>query len=105
MTIFISPLPIDRNGRAIQGGSIPHVFTSTMNGTYKEIVIPANQECKSVLLKMQDGSEFNYSHTGTATVPYIPMSSLSIDVVLGEGDSLGYVNGTNGVNLAVLLIK
>lgn len=100
----VSPLPLDRNGREIQAGNATHVFTVTMDGTYKAITIPSGQECKSVSIKMQDGREWKYSHTDVATVPYIPYTNLSMDIVAEAGDTIGYANADSGT-LAVHLLK
>ena len=99
----IKPLPLDTNGREIQGGVSQYVDTITMDGTYKAITLPTGYECKSVLIKMQDSSEFRYSHTSTVTVPYIPVTSLSIDIVAAAGDTIGYAYAASGT-LAVLLL-
>lgn len=99
----ITALPIDKNGKVVQGGIVSYVHTVSMDGTYKAITIPTGYQCKGVLIKMQGGAEFNYSHTAAAPVPYIESTSLSIDIVAEEGDIIGYVNAASGT-LAVLLL-
>lgn len=100
----IQPLARDNNGVPIQGGIASHVFTVTMDGTYKAITIPAGQECKAVMIKMQDSSEWRYSHTATPTVPYIPYGTMSMDIVAEAGDTIGYAYAASGT-LAVQLLK
>ena len=103
MSSKYTALPTDRNGNPIDGGIVPYVHTVTMDGTYKAITIPTGYECKGVLIKMQNGAEFKFSHTATATVPYITSTGLTIDVVARAGDTIGYVNVASGT-LAVLLL-
>jgi len=101
----LKPLPLDRNsGNAIQGGTISHVFTVSMTGSYVAITIPSGQECKAVSIKMQDSSEFLFSHTDQVTVPYIPYSALSMDLIATESTVIGYANAVSGT-LAVHLLK
>ena len=101
----LKPLPLDRNsGNAIQGGTINHVFTVSMTGSYIAITIPDGQECKAISIKMQDSSEFLFSHTDVATVPYMPYSALSMDLTATENEVIGYANAASGT-LAVHLLK
>ena len=100
----VRALPIDTNGRAIQGGDDSFVFTVSLSGSYEAITIPSGQQCKSVLIKMQDGTEWRYSHTSTPTVPYIPITTLSADIVAEAGETIGYAYHASGT-LAVMLLK
>jgi hypothetical protein len=90
---YAKSLPIDVDGRRVQGGSeIPVIKNVSINtSSYSAVTLPADTFCKAVMLKTRAGKSFRIATSDSPTEYARIDNPISFNVVLEGGDTLCYV--------------
>jgi len=91
----------------IGGNVIRDIINEDVDSTtWKEIIIPANSSCFSILARLRDGTSFKISHLPNGARYLTIDSMLSIDIGKSSGETLFYVQtSSTSTILEVLLLE
>lgn len=96
MSEVIKPLRRDKYNAPIGGGSeIASISTvSCASGTWTLVSIPTTKQCKSLLMKMRDHSDFKVSISALGTTYITIEGYLAIDIVKTSSQFVAYVQSS-----------
>lgn len=100
-------LPTDVNSRTIQSGNcIAGVFTVDIQaGGFTAVALPADIDCKSLVLKPRAGSSWLLATAANPTAYMTVTGPFSLSLVAVAGETICYAKGTVSDTLEVLAIN